>query len=181
MLAQAAVLLSALTAPINSQSQAYTRPHHGRWSWSAAEITLGGMFVATLWVDRRQTCAASAAGVRESSPIIGPHPSAGQIDTYTVLYSLATLGTAAVAPRGGWRVGLLAFNLGGEAAAIQAHVPWASPYAADRVTKLAPEGDLTSRAWIPIDYRCFGRCVKQCAAVSALEARGPSLGVGGRL
>jgi len=113
MLAQAAVLLSALTAPINSQAQADTKPHHSRWSWSPAEIALGGSFIAALWVDRRQTRAATAAGVRESSPIIGPHPSAGQIDTYTVLYSLVTLGTATIAPRGGWRVGILAFNLGG--------------------------------------------------------------------
>ncbi len=99
------------------------------------------MFVAALWVDRKQTRAATAAGVRESSPIIGPRPSAGQIDTYTVLYSFAALGAAAVAPRGGWRIGILAFNLGGEAAAIQAHLAIGSPYASDRATKSGPEGD----------------------------------------
>jgi hypothetical protein len=65
MFAQAALLLSSLTAPINSQSQTYAKPHHSRWSWSAAEIALGGMFVAALWVDRKQTRAATAAGVRE--------------------------------------------------------------------------------------------------------------------
>ena len=122
MLAQAAVLLSSLTAPINPQPRVYTKPHHSRWSWSAAEIALGGMFVAALWVDRKQTRAATEAGVRESNPIIGPHPSAGQIDTYAALYALVTLGTAVVAPRGGWRIGILAFNLGGEAAAIQGHL-----------------------------------------------------------
>ena len=122
MLAQAAVLLSALTAPISSQSQGHIKPHHGRWSWSAAEVALGGAFIAALWIDRRQTRNATAAGVRESSPIIGPHPSPGQVDTYTIMYSLVTLGTAAVAPRGGWRVGILAFNLGGETAAIQRHL-----------------------------------------------------------
>ncbi len=91
MLAQAALLLSSLTAPINHEPQVSAKSHHGRWSWSAVEITLGGMFVATLWVDRKQTRAATEAGVRESSPIIGPHPSAGQIDTYAALYSLAHL------------------------------------------------------------------------------------------
>ncbi len=123
MLAQVALLLSSLTAPINSQAQTYAKPHHSRWRWSAAEIALGGMFISALWVDRRETRAAIAAGVSERAARSSDRIPAGQIDTYTVLYSLVTLGTAALAPRGGWRVGILAFNLGGEAAAIQAH--WA--------------------------------------------------------
>jgi hypothetical protein len=122
VLAQAAVVLWSLAAPVKAPAQACAPPQHTRWSWSPGEITLGGAFVTTLWVDRKQTIAERAAGYKETNWFMGPRPSTGQINTYTISFVLVGLGAAALVPRGTWRVGVLAILVGGELAAIQKSV-----------------------------------------------------------
>jgi hypothetical protein len=122
VLAQAAVVLWSLAAPVKPSAQACAPPQHTRWSWSPGEIALGGAFVTTLWVDRKQTLAERAAGYKESNWFIGPRPSEGRVNMYTISFTLVGLGAAALVPRGAWRVGVLAILVGGELAAIQGHV-----------------------------------------------------------
>lgn len=118
MLAQAALVLSFLVAPIKPPAQVCAQPHHARWSWSPGEVALGGAFVTTLWVDRKQTLAARAAGYKDANWFIGPRPSTGRINAYAITYTVVALGGAAVVPRGKWRVGYLAILVGGELVAI---------------------------------------------------------------
>jgi hypothetical protein len=65
-------------------------------SWTPSHIALAAGFTATLWIDAAQTRAAMALGYREVNPILGAHPSEGQINTYTVIAGLTVIGVAAV-------------------------------------------------------------------------------------
>ena len=95
-----------------------TSTSHALGSWSAGEVALGGAFVLALDIDRKQTLAELAAGLKETNPIVGYSPSAGRVNTYAISLAIVGLGAAAVIPRGGWRAGFLAFLVGGEAAAV---------------------------------------------------------------
>jgi len=119
VLAQAAIVLSALAAPIKPPAQACAQPQYTRWSWSPGEIVIGSVFTTALWVDRKQTLALRAAGYRETNWFTGPRPSAGRVNMSTISFTIVGLGTAAVIPRGGWRVAFIAILAGGELAAIQ--------------------------------------------------------------
>jgi len=127
VLAQAAIVLSSLAAPIKAPTQACAQPHHPRWSWSPGEIVIGSAFTTALWVDRKQTLALRAAGYKETNWFIGPRPSAGQVNMYAISFTIVALGTAAVIPRGAWRVGFLAILAGGELAGIQHNVALGFP------------------------------------------------------
>ncbi len=88
--------LAALTAtPARAGAQRATRADR---PWSAPHIALASAFSLALWIDAAQTRAAMARGYRETNPILGPHPSAGQVNTYTALAHLTVLGAAAALP-----------------------------------------------------------------------------------
>ncbi len=68
-------------------------------SWSPSYVALAGAFAVALWIDAAQTRQAVRRGYEELNPVLGSHPSAGQINTYTAVAGLTVLGAAAVAPR----------------------------------------------------------------------------------
>ena len=118
----AAVLASLAPGAVRAQ-QAQTpyssSPVEVRWSmsitsvtrhapsWSATDIGLAGGFLAVLWVDAAQTrsvARGSWRGFHEANPIIGPRPTVGQVNTYSV---------AAVLParaRRWWLIGAIAIE-----------------------------------------------------------------------
>lgn len=65
-------------------------------SWKPAHVALATSFAVALWVDAAQTRDAMERGYREANPILGPHPTEGQVNTYTVIAGLTVLGVAAV-------------------------------------------------------------------------------------
>jgi hypothetical protein len=70
--------------------------------WSGMDVGLAGAFVTALWVDAAQTRSLARAGwkdFRESNPLLGRRPTEGQINTYTAVVAVTTLGVAAVLPR----------------------------------------------------------------------------------
>ena len=72
--------------------------HHAP-AWSGTDVALASAFLATLWVDASQTRSLASqgwSGFRETNPLIGPRPSVGQINTYTAVAAVTTLGVAAV-------------------------------------------------------------------------------------
>jgi hypothetical protein len=74
----------------------------GEGGWRPSEIALAGAFTAALLIDAGATRRLAAGGWRdytESNPILGPRPSVGQVNTYTVVAGVTVLGVAAVAPR----------------------------------------------------------------------------------
>jgi len=66
--------------------------------WSRAHVVLAAGFAMALWVDAAQTRNAMERGYREANPILGPHPSSGQINTYSVIAGLTVIGVAAAVP-----------------------------------------------------------------------------------
>ena len=89
----------------------------GDRAWRPSHIALAAGFATALWIDAAQTRDAMALGYREANPILGPHPSQGQVNTYTVIAGLTVLGVAAVAsPR--MRPWVLATALVVEAATV---------------------------------------------------------------
>jgi len=88
-------------------------------SWRPAHVALATGFAAALWIDAAQTRDAMARGYREVNPILGPHPSEGQINTYTVIAGLTVIGVAAAVPPR-VRPWVLAAALAVEAATITA-------------------------------------------------------------
>ena len=93
MLAQAAIVLSALAAPIKPPAQACAQPQYTRWTWSPGEIVIGSVFTTALWIDRKQTLALRTAGYRETNWFTGPRPSAGRVNMYTISFTIVGLGT----------------------------------------------------------------------------------------
>ena len=67
-------------------------------SWKPSHVVLATGFATALWIDAAQTRNAMALGYREANPILGPHPSEGQINTYTAVAALTVIGVAAVVP-----------------------------------------------------------------------------------
>jgi hypothetical protein len=70
--------------------------------WGATDLELAGAFVTALWVDAAQTRSLARSGwrdFRESNPLLGRRPTEGQINTYTAVVAVTTLGVAAVLPR----------------------------------------------------------------------------------
>ena len=64
-------------------------------------MALAGAFVVALAIDAAQTRSIAQGGwqgYREMNPILGPHPSVGQVNTYTAVAGLTVLGAAAVVP-----------------------------------------------------------------------------------
>ncbi len=101
MTRRAVVLVAATTFaafPVGAAAQRATR-HEG--SWNRAHIALASAFAVALWIDAAQTRGLAARGwqgYREANPILGPHPTAGQVNTYTAVAGLSVLGTAAAVP-----------------------------------------------------------------------------------
>ena len=63
-------------------------------------MALAGAFVVALAIDAAQTRSIAQGGwqgYREMNPILGPHPSVGQVNTYTAVAGLTVLGAAALA------------------------------------------------------------------------------------
>lgn len=70
--------------------------------WSATDVGLAGAFVGVLWVDAAQTRSLARGGwkdFRESNPLLGRRPNEGQINTYTAVVAVTTLGVASLLPR----------------------------------------------------------------------------------
>jgi hypothetical protein len=67
-------------------------------SWSVPYLAIAGAFTVALWIDAAQTREALGRGYTELNPVLGPHPSAGRVNTYTAVAGLTVLGTAAAAP-----------------------------------------------------------------------------------
>ena len=113
MTRRAAVLIAAATFaafPMRASAQR-ARTHPG--SWTTTHIALAGAFALALWIDAAQTRGLAARGwqgYREANPILGPHPNAGRVNTYTAVAGLGVLGTAA-AVRGRMRSWVLGVAL----------------------------------------------------------------------
>src|SRR5260370_17358350 len=63
-------------------------------SWSTAHIALASAFTVALLVDAAQTRALARQGwpgFQEANPLLGPFPSVGRINTYTVAPGLSVL------------------------------------------------------------------------------------------
>jgi len=90
-------------------------------SWKASHIALASGFAVALWVDAAQTREAMDRGYREANPILGPHPTAGQINTYTAIACATVLGAAALMPSR-WRPWLLGAALAVEVITVGATV-----------------------------------------------------------
>ena len=103
-----AVLLALSTLPPAMAAQRLAPPmlHLGaalpaRVSWRTSDVALAGAFVVALAIDAAQTRSIAQGGwqgYREMNPILGPHPSVGQVNTYTAVAALTVLGAAAVVP-----------------------------------------------------------------------------------
>ncbi|HEV8380691.1 MAG TPA: hypothetical protein VGQ29_03840 [Gemmatimonadales bacterium] len=66
-------------------------------SWSATDLSLAGGFLTLLWVDASQTRSLARKnwrGFSEANPLLGRKPSEGQVNTYTALAAVTTLGIA---------------------------------------------------------------------------------------
>ncbi len=101
MTRSAAVLVAAATfAAFPMRAVAQNAGRHEP-SWSTAHIALASAFAVALWIDAAQTRSLAERGwqgYREANPILGPHPTAGRVNTYTAVAALSALGIAAAAP-----------------------------------------------------------------------------------
>jgi hypothetical protein len=73
-----------------------------RRSWTTSHTALASAFTVVLLVDAAQTrdlARRGWPGFREANPLLGPHPSVGQVNTYTALAAAGMLTAAAAAPR----------------------------------------------------------------------------------
>ncbi len=103
-----AVLLALAVVPAAAAAQRLAPPTlrvgatiPARVSWRASDVALAGAFVVALAIDAAQTRSIAQGGwqgYREMNPILGPHPSVGQVNTYTAVAGLTVLGAAAVVP-----------------------------------------------------------------------------------
>jgi len=117
----AAVLVAAVVFSAFPPRIAAQRAQKDGRSWNTSHIALASAFSVALWIDAGQTREAMRRGYRETNPILGPHPSVGQVNTYTAVAGLAVLGTAA-AVGGRVRPWLLAVALAVETFAITSTV-----------------------------------------------------------
>ncbi len=117
----AAVLVAAVVFSAFPPRIAAQRAQKDDRSWNTSHIALASAFSVALWIDASQTREAMRRGYRETNPILGPHPSVGQVNTYTAVAGLAVLGTAA-AVGGRVRPWLLAVALAVETFAITSTV-----------------------------------------------------------
>ena len=117
MTPMAAVLVAAVVFSAFPPRIAAQRAQKDDRSWNTSHIALASAFSVALWIDASQTREAMRRGYRETNPILGPHPSVGQVNTYTAVAGLAVLGTAA-AVGGRVRPWLLAVALAVETFAI---------------------------------------------------------------
>jgi len=117
MTPMAAVLVAAVVFSAFPPRIAAQRAQKDDRSWNTSHIALASAFSVALWIDASQTREAMRRGYRETNPILGPHPSVGQVNTYTAVAGLAVLGTAA-ALGGRVRPWLLAVALAVETFAI---------------------------------------------------------------
>ena len=72
-----------------------------RRSWTASHTALASAFTVVLLVDAAQTrdlARRGWPGFREANPLLGPRPSVGQVNTYTVFAAAGMLSAAAAAP-----------------------------------------------------------------------------------
>ena len=94
----AAVLVAAVVFSAFPPRIAAQRAQKDGRSWNTSHIALASAFSVALWIDASQTREAMRRGYRETNPILGPHPSVGQVNTYTAVAGLTVLGAAAVLP-----------------------------------------------------------------------------------
>jgi hypothetical protein len=90
----ATIMLSVVPAWLAAQPA--QRDEHR--PWSRAHVVLAASFAMALWIDAAQTRNAMERGYREANPILGPHPSSGQINAYSVIAGLTVIGVAAAVP-----------------------------------------------------------------------------------
>ncbi|HEX4601430.1 MAG TPA: hypothetical protein VH116_08555 [Gemmatimonadales bacterium] len=90
------VATAALT--VSTQGAAAQRLSEEPRTWSVPYVALAGAFTLALWIDAAQTRDALRRGYAEANPVLGPHPSEGQVNTYTALAGLTVLGAASAAP-----------------------------------------------------------------------------------
>ncbi len=90
------VAVAALTAP--TRRVGAQRISADDRAWNTSYVVLAGAFAVALWMDAAQTREAMRRGYEELNPILGRHPSVGQINTYTAMSGLTVLVGAAVAP-----------------------------------------------------------------------------------
>src|SRR6266704_3751134 len=98
MTPMAAVLVAAVVFSSFPPRIAAQRAQKDDRSWNTSHIALASAFSVALWIDASQTREAMRRGYRETNPILGPHPSVGQVNTYTAVAALTVLGAAAVVP-----------------------------------------------------------------------------------
>ena len=101
----AAVVLSVVlsAASLHAQSR----------RWTPANVALAAGATAALLVDWSQTSQAMQQGWVEANPILGQHPSLGQLTTYNLVALSATLGVGAALPsrwRSLWFAGIAALE-----------------------------------------------------------------------
>lgn len=101
----ALVAFAVLPAPLTAQEA--PRAERG---WTSGHIALATAFALSLEIDAAQTREAMRRGFRETNPILGQHPSEGQVNTYTAAAAIAVLGTASVVPAR-WRPWVLGVAL----------------------------------------------------------------------
>ncbi len=73
-----------------------------RMPWRPTDVALASGFTAALLLDAAQTrrlAGSSWRDYRETNAILGPRPSVGRVNTYTVVVGLTVLGVAAAAPK----------------------------------------------------------------------------------
>src|SRR5881409_509172 len=104
------IVVAALAAlPGQSAAQRALKDHEfsaalpapPRLSWRQSDIALAGAFTVALLIDAGHTRWLAQGGwrnFRESNPILGSHPTVGQLNTYTAVTGLAVLGAAAALP-----------------------------------------------------------------------------------
>lgn len=103
-------LLGLAVAPAQAQTQRALR------AWSVSDGALAASFTGLLVADVGLTHTGLAQGAHETNVFLGPHPSAGKVNTYGTASAVVVLGVAAALPHGWKRTAWLAL-----ATAVEVH------------------------------------------------------------
>lgn len=93
-----AVLVAAAAFQVFPVRAGAQRAPRDNGSWTTAHIALASAFAIALEIDAAQTREAMRHGFLEMNPILGRHPTVGQVNTYTAVAGLTVLGAAAAVP-----------------------------------------------------------------------------------
>jgi hypothetical protein len=91
------LLVTAVSSTVPAAAAAQQAPRDNR-SWRTPHVALASAFAVALSIDAAQTREAMRRGYRETNPILGPHPSAGRVNTYSFFAGLTVVGAAAAVP-----------------------------------------------------------------------------------